>query len=118
MTLADKVIIAAAAFGVVWLYGVFWQSGGQADAAQILSGKNAPQTISLFRDQTLQIEGSLGRSILEVKDGAIRFVSSPCSSKICIKSGWLRNGGDIAACLPNGISVQVLGGTPYDAINF
>lgn len=37
---------------------------------------------------------------LEIADGAIRFVNSPCPDHNCEGFGWLRNEGDWAACLP------------------
>lgn len=37
---------------------------------------------------------------LQVRDGAIAFVESPCPDHVCEAFGWLRNPGDWAACLP------------------
>jgi hypothetical protein len=64
------------------------------------------------------IEGLKGISRLRIADGKIRFVDSPCQGRYCIHAGWLSSTGQVAACLPNGVVVEILGGDRlYDAIN-
>jgi hypothetical protein len=61
----------------------------------------------------------MGPSRLLVQDGRVRFTASPCRGKQCIHSGWLAHEGDFAACLPNGVAVEVLGPERgLDAINY
>jgi len=49
----------------------------------------------------------------------VRFVQSPCTGKFCIHSGWLRHSGEVMACLPNGVFVELVGGERrFDSINF
>jgi len=56
---------------------------------------------------------------VEIHDGAVRFVSSPCAGKLCVHAGWLKNGNDFTACLPNRVSIAVIGGSEgYDSVNF
>lgn len=51
---------------------------------------------------------SMGYTVhLEVKDGAIRFVDSPCPDHLCENYGWLSQTGDFAACMPALTSVVV-----------
>jgi len=73
----------------------------------------------MYPDRRLQLEGPLGNSTVELRDGQARFLDSPCTGKVCIHSGWLNSTGEFAACLPNRISIQLLGMHPrFDAINF
>ncbi|WNF36702.1 NusG domain II-containing protein [Bacillaceae bacterium IKA-2] len=44
---------------------------------------------------------------IEVKPGKIRFLSSGCTDKICVNTGWLTREGHIAACMPSRIVVSV-----------
>ena len=37
---------------------------------------------------------------LQIKDGAARFVDSPCPDHICEGFGWLSNEDQTATCLP------------------
>jgi hypothetical protein len=41
-------------------------------------------------------------------DGSIAFRESDCPDKICIRSGRLKNAGQFAACLPNGILLKIV----------
>lgn len=116
-SLGDKVVIAAAFAFVFALYFFIWGSG-QAYRAEIRVGGQDPLSISLREDQIIKVNGAIGESVIEVKDGAVRFVSSPCDAKICIKSGWLKHAHELAACLPNGVTVHVQGEEVFDAINF
>jgi len=43
------------------------------------------------------VEGVLGETVIEIKDGKIRFLSSPCPSKSCISNGF----SSTVICLPN-----------------
>ena len=47
---------------------------------------------------------------LEVKDGAIAFVDSPCPDHLCENYGWLSREGDWAACLPARASLTIVAG--------
>ncbi len=70
--------------------------------------------------RTLRIAGRRGASIIEIAHGAVHFAASPCPGKFCIRSGWLHDSGAAAACLPNRVSLEILGhGQPrFDSINF
>lgn len=45
--------------------------------------------------------------VLQVSDGKIRFYTSTCRDKICIKAGFLSRPGESAACLPNKVAVKI-----------
>lgn len=58
--------------------------------------------------RSIEVEGQIGVSVLEVDlEKGIRFVESPCQDKLCMGFGWVHEGDDFAACLPNGITVTV-----------
>ncbi|MEJ2644360.1 MAG: NusG domain II-containing protein [Gammaproteobacteria bacterium] len=118
MTRADlvAVILAVALLPVLYLH--FWSGGGFAEQVRIQEGNQPPHYYSLARDQRIRVHGPLGDSVLEILHGRVRFVSSPCRNKICVHSGWLSRAGESTACLPNRVSVQIIGQDPrFDAIN-
>jgi len=118
-TKADIVIICAALLVLPLLYTQFWGNGSQGEIARVQVAGHEPLQIPLQRSQRYTIKGPLGASIIEVDEGRIRFVSSPCRNKLCIHSGWLQHDADFAACLPNLISITVSGRNPrFDSINF
>lgn len=119
MLLGDKIVLVLASCLVVSLYWLIWTGHDEADLVQLSVADATPEQISLHLDRTVTAAGKLGDSVLEVRDGRIRFLSSPCPNQICVHAGWLANAGDVAACLPNQVSLQVLGNQGFfDSINF
>jgi len=119
MTRADRILIFIVVSALPFLYTRMWAGNTDAGYLQIQAGNNAPITEALSPDRTLHIHGPLGDSVIEVNNGRARFVSSPCRGQICVQTGWLQTSGDLAACLPNRISLTLLGQHPrFDAINF
>jgi len=115
---ADVLLIAAALGLELFFIHRFWV-GGSAGETVVLQSPYGRQEIRLDRDQTLEINGALGPSTLRVQDGAIGFVNSPCKRKICIRSGFHHHAGATTACVPNRISLTVVGQREdgFDAIH-
>jgi len=107
-TLADRIIIGFALALLVWLYIHYWVSEPlPADYALILVANHAPIRVDLQRHQRVPVQGRLGQSLIEVSQGRIRFVASPCRNKQCIHAGWLTASGELVACLPNQVSIEL-----------
>lgn len=119
MTWADKVVIAAGLALVVALYAAFWTGNEAGEEVRVLVDGHERERLSLSQDRHLDIDGVRGPSTVEIKDGRVRFIASPCQGKQCIHSGWLNHSGEFAACLPNRVSLYVVGGEArFDTINF
>lgn len=119
MTRADWLVLIAALALLPLLYGHYWGDGGPASVARIAASGQPTLELPLSRNQQLAVHGPLGDSLIEVKDGRVRFLASPCRGQQCVHSGWLAHAGDLAACLPNGITVSLQGGrSRFDSINF
>ncbi len=119
-TTADKILFLFSLALVIFSYVYFWQTS-TANYATIKSPQQDAFIIDLNVAKTHQVQGELGMSLLEVKNGKIRFTNSPCKNKICIQSGWHQHGGAVTACLPNRISVKLSSRDTtanYDAIIF
>ena len=119
MRRADYVVLIFALALLPVLYGTYWTRSAPGQAVRIIDANGKETILPLSTDRHIEIKGPLGVSVIEIHDGAVRFVSSPCAGKLCVHSGWLRSGNDFTACLPNRVSVAVIGGTEgYDSINF
>jgi hypothetical protein len=119
MRRADYVVVAFALALLPVLYGAYWTHPSPGQAVRILDARGEESIVPLDADRRIEIKGPLGVSVIEVHDGAVRFVSSPCQGKQCIHAGWLRSGNDFTACLPNRVSIAVIGGQEgYDSVNF
>ena len=135
MTRADQVLIAIVLCTLPLLYLHFWNPrsaytdadanamhgavAGTATVLRIQTADKAASTTPLTPDRHVQVAGRIGESTIEIRQGRARFLDSPCPGKVCVHSGWLSQAGQLAACLPNRISIQLLGNRPrFDAINF
>ncbi len=117
---ADIIILILACCLTIWLYSVFWfdtNQQGEADTLLIQFAENAPVEYSLNQDKIINIEGHIGPSLIEIKQGKARFIHSSCRNQFCVFHGWLSVAGDTTACLPNRISISLKGTiNDYDAI--
>ena len=115
----DAVVVALAAMLVGASWAALWGGGGTAQYAELSGPGGAAQRLELAQDATAAVSGRLGESVVEVRDGRVRFVASPCVGRHCIHSGWLSRSGQVAACLPNGVVLEVGGGErEFDAVTF
>ncbi len=114
----DMVVFVLAAGLVGASYAYFWGPRAEGDTAVISVGHRPVAEISLLEDATVPVEGLIGDSVLQVEGGRIRFIDSPCPGRYCIHMGWIDRTGEVAACLPNGVVVEIRGGhREFDAIN-
>jgi len=119
MKRADYILIIIVTCTLPFLYAHLWFLGDTADFLRIQAGKEEPSINALSPERTLHIRGPLGDSIIKTGNGQARFISSPCIGQVCVHTGWLKTAGEMAVCLPNRISLQLLGKHPrFDAINF
>lgn len=119
LTRGDRALLLTALLLLCLLFWIYWGQGGLSAQAAIYVGGRFWSKVDLYQPQQLEIKGKLGVSRLQIEDGKIRFISSPCSTQQCVHQGWIHVGGESVTCLPNGISVQVLSPDPrYDSINF
>ena len=119
LTIADKLLVGLVVLLLFALYGRYWSPAAPGEQFRISSIANGIQLMAFGEDRVVAIEGPLGTTRLQIAGKRVRFISSPCRGKQCIHAGWLADAGDFAACLPNRISLTVLGLTKeYDSINF
>lgn len=111
----DWVILAIALLSLIPLYARYWQHS-PADYV-VITSPSSTQKINLHQTQVLSVKGYLGYSQLEIKQGKIRFINSPCQKKYCVHAGWQQSGGAFAACLPNHILLEVQS-EQFDAISY
>ena len=94
------------------------EAGGDA-AVLIRAGDQVYATLSLAQKRTLDVPGPLGISRIEIDNGRARVASDPGRHQYCVKQGWLTRAGQVAMCLPNQVSLELLGGEKaYDSLNY
>ena len=63
----------------------------------------------ITEDRVLHIEGPLGTTHIEIKEGSVRITDSPCADKLCIQMGAISKSGQWIACLPNQLFIRIRG---------
>lgn len=114
----DWLTLVSGSVCVVLLTLTLW-SGELADKAVIRSGGKIFRTVSLSRDLQIEVPGPLGISLISVENRRVRIASDPSPRQYCVRQGWLQQAGEIALCLPNQVSVELVGSHKrYDSLNY
>lgn len=112
LTLCGTLILVGASFATLW-------QGGKADKAIIRSGGKVFARASLDRNLSIMVPGPLGTSRITIRNGRARVEADPSPRQYCVRQGWLKNAGDIAVCLPNQVSLELVGRAKrYDSLNY
>jgi hypothetical protein len=114
----DIIILGCVLFAIFQLYAQLWFNSKQfikADYLTLQFAQQPPQYYPLNTSQIIPIQGAIGLSLIEIKQGKARFIQSPCHNQYCIFHNWLKTTGDSTACLPNKISISLQGHIDYDA---
>ncbi len=103
---------------VVMLTLTLW-SGDLADKAIIRSGGKIFREVPLSPDQQIKVPGPLGISVISIQQRKARIASDPSPRQYCVRQGWLQQAGEIALCLPNQVSLELIGHKKkYDSLNY
>lgn len=74
------------------------------------------KSISLVRDQVLEVDGKDGPTIIEIDSGRTRIVRSTCPDNHRHQvEGWIAQGGAALACVPNQVVLD-LSGNGFDSV--
>jgi hypothetical protein len=118
LLIGDWLIILLSLLGVFYLFQSLWSSE-HAAKVQIRIGDKIYATYSLNQQREIHVHGKIGDAVISISQGKARFAKSPCNTQYCVHQGWLTRAGQAAICLPNQISLELLGDTkPYDSLNY
>ncbi len=116
--IGDWLVIFVSFALVIFMFQRFW-SFEQASQLKIRQGGQIVGTFDLNQTRELHIKGPIGESIIVINQGKVRFKQSPCHNQYCVHQGWLSHAGQVAICLPNQISLQLMGAkSSYDSLNY
>ncbi len=80
------------------------------------------QQISLNTNKNSEflVKSREGHLTVEIKNGKVRVVNSTCKDKLCVKEGWISKSGESIVCLPNRISISIIGRNdqPVDSVTY
>jgi hypothetical protein len=105
--------------GLVVALTLFAWGGGHGDTAVIRAAGQVVKTVALTHAQRISIHGPLGTTQIEIEPGRARVATDPSPRQLCVQRGWLTQSGEAALCLPNQVSLEILGRNPsHDTLGY
>jgi len=100
----DGVLLA-----VIILITLIWAGWGErnsesSESLRIVT-REGEDTLSLYTD-TVVFRGNV---TIEIKTGRAAITGSDCPTRQCVNTGWIKTAGQISACMPNMVWIEVLG---------
>ena len=74
-----------------------------------IQGQTQTWVFPLNAEETINVHGPLGTTVVRIHDKQAWVQSSPCENQICVAAGHLYEHGQFAACLPNNVLVMIEG---------
>jgi hypothetical protein len=88
------------------------------DRVEVVSAGGLERIVPLSREGSYRVSGPLGESVFEIRDQRVRMMESPCSEKICLRSGWKDGAEQAIICAPNRIGLFLKAKAPdLDAVS-
>ncbi len=116
--LGDSLIILMSLVFIIFSFKTFWHFE-TGSVVQVNFKGETYGNFSLFQDKKISLIGKEGESVIEIKDGQARLKSAPCRNQYCVQQGWISFTGQMLICIPNEISIEILGKTKaYDSLNY
>ncbi len=104
-------LLAAIAVIVFFSYAA---AGGSEGRQVNIESEEGNFVYPLNEDRELTLEGPLGTTDVEIRDGRVLVVRDPGPQQICVRQGWIERSGEWLACLPSRIFIQVTGANDQD----
>lgn len=107
--------------GGLAIWALAWNTWGQGTADRVLIRSQGQPfaELNLKVPQRILVPGPLGDTEIEIHQGVVRVARDPSPRQLCVHQGWLSKPGQIAICLPNRVSIEVLGQSkPYDTLGY
>ena len=96
LTLAVIVVVSISAY-----------SGGGTAESVIIEASGETYIYMLDTDQTIEIPGPLGNTIIRIVDSEVFVEDSPCRDKLCMTANPLSKAGEWNACMPNKVFIRI-----------
>lgn len=114
----DWLTVLAGMLLIIYLFLTLW-GGDRGTSLIIRSGGKIVTETDLTRNRDFEISGPLGTTLVTVNNHRVRVARDPSPRQYCVQQGWLSRAGEAALCLPNQVSVELLGAArSYDSLSY
>jgi hypothetical protein len=118
MRLGDWLVVGLAGLVVAISFPLLWR-GGPADRAVIRLDGRVFAEYPLDAARRIEVPGPIGTTVVEIQPGRARVFADPGPRQYCVRQGWLSQGGAVAICAPNHVSLMLTGRqSGYDSLNY
>jgi hypothetical protein len=104
-TLADAVLFSFLMLASLSGMFLIHQVVAQGQTVRVEMDGKPVYILPIDSNNAVSVEGTMGKTEIEIKDHKVRITSSPCNNKLCVRQGWTQQGTII--CLPNRILVTI-----------
>jgi hypothetical protein len=104
-TLLDGALVAALVAGSLFFFPLL--TSNTAGDVAIIRDNTTIATYPLSSDRLILIRGRTGPMELEIKNKAVRVVSSTCPRQICLFAGHISRAGQQIICSPNHVLIEI-----------
>ena len=84
----------------------FFSSAESSSGTVLVNAAENEYEFALLEDGLHEVDGKLGKTVFEVRNGNVRVLDSPCPNKTCVAQGF----SNAVVCLPNKVSIRVVEG--------
>ena len=94
---------------VVWVvFGLTNGAAGASVVALVHDSDGNTYELPLDVDDTLVVETSLGRNVIEVENGEVRMAEADCAHGYCLTQHAISSPGQQIICLPHELWVEIV----------
>lgn len=68
--------------------------------------------------QQIPIKTEFGYNVIEVGEDKVRVIEADCPDKLDVKQGWISKPGEIIVCLPNRLTVEIIGDNSQNDVDY
>ena len=101
------IILLAASVVFFAAFTVYMKPQGRTQV--LIRGQGEEWIFSFGGDETINVLGPLGETIVKLNQNHVWIDSSPCSNQTCVAVGLITRQGQWAACLPNNVLLIIKG---------
>lgn len=94
--------------GIALFYGL--NATDQPLSARVSRAGEVLATYPLSQDHTETFKDVSGYNILVISDGRARITEADCPDQICVKAQGISSPGEVIACLPHKLIVEIVTG--------
>jgi hypothetical protein len=111
-------IVSLFAISIIW-FAALLISAERGGVVDIHNARGFYKELSLNENISVSVPGPLGDSVVQIEDGTVVMLSSPCPNKVCIHTGKIKYSGESIICIPNKVFVLIRAEkTDFDAVTY